>query len=111
MLRKGRTVSDVGKEAVPEIRVRKKKGCDDSTREVNEHDEEVRIAPPRPGSLTPCLGSNSEQPALLLFGKSISLRRVTRVRVTCAPKVCPVHGNVFTTPTLRNSLWSSRLDW
>jgi hypothetical protein len=66
--------------------VRKKKGCDDSTREVNEHDEEVRIAPPRPGSLTPCLGSNSEQPALCLFGKSFSPRRVTRVRVTCAPK-------------------------
>jgi hypothetical protein len=46
---------------VPEIRVReKKRGCD-GTREVNEHDEEVRIASARPGSLTACLGSNSEQ--------------------------------------------------
>ena len=85
-----RTVSDGGKEAVPEIRVRKKKGCDDGTREVNEHDEEVRIAPPRPGSLTPCLGSNSEQPVLFLFRKSFSRRRVSRVRVTCASK--RVHG-------------------
>ena len=70
---------------MPEIRVReKKKGCDDGTREVNEHDEEVRIASAKPGSLTTCLGSNSEQEGDLLFWKLIAPRRVTRVCVTCS---------------------------
>lgn len=48
----------------------------------DEHDEEVRIASARPGSLTTCLGSNSEQVSDLLFGKLAAPRRVTRVRVT-----------------------------
>jgi hypothetical protein len=103
VVRKDRTVGDVGEEAVPEIRVRKKRGCDDSTREVNEHDEEVRIAPPRPGPLTASLGSNSEQPVHVLFWKSIAPRRVTRVRVTCTTKGCGSEdGNVFTMPNTFN---------
>ena len=104
--KEGPRVRNDGEEAVPEIRVReKKKSCDDGTRE-NEHDEEVRIAPARPGSLTTCLGSNSETVGDLLFRKSSAPRRVTRVGITC-PRTSvwmrdrgrvTVHGNVFTMP-------------
>ena len=104
-----------GEEAVPEIGVRGKKGCD-GTREVNEHDDEVRIAPARPGSLTTCLGSNSEQVGDLLFRKSIASRRVARDCVTCSGTAMGHglavhwHRNVFTTPnnsTLKTSFGSS----
>jgi hypothetical protein len=92
--KEGPRVRNDGEEAVPEIRVREKKGCDDGTRELNEHDLEVRITSARPGSLTTCLGSNSEQVGDLLFRKLIAPRRVTRVCVTCSRiAVCPRTGH------------------
>jgi hypothetical protein len=87
---------------------REKKAVMMDTRD--EHDEEVRIASARPGSLTTCLGSNSEQVGDLLFGKLAAPRRVTRVRVTCSSTACgsvrgrvTVHGTCSPCPTVRNN--------
>lgn len=72
---------------------------------VNEHDEQVRIDPARPGSLTTCLGSNSEQVGDLLFRKLIAPRRVTRVCVTCSmARVDQSPGMTGGPPTVHGNL-------
>jgi hypothetical protein len=66
-------VRNDGGEAVPEIRVREKKGCDDGTRELNEHDEEVRFASARPGSLTTCSVQTPNKWAISFLGSQLHL--------------------------------------